>query len=130
MAVPEIAVRPWAMTDRQAVLAYSRSMADEAREWLIVFFVNDDLELLAADTIGRGTVSSVILPSASLICRGRGLGATGFILVHNHPSGDPTPSEADIKQTIRLAQLSQDMELRMLGHFVIGNEEMTEVGYW
>lgn len=118
------------MKDRQAVLAYSRSLADEAREWLIAFYVNDELELLAADTIARGTVSSVAIPRGQLICRGRSMGATGFILVHNHPSGDSTPTDADIKETVRLAQLSRDMELPMLAHFVIATDGMREVGFW
>lgn len=130
VVVPKIVVYPWRMTDRRAVLEYSRSLADEAREWLIAYFVNDELELLAADTIACGSVSSVRMPRGQLICRGRSMGATGFILVHNHPSGDSTPSKADIEQTVRLAQLSREMELPMLAHFVIASDGMREVGFW
>ena len=53
--------------------------------------------------------------------------ATGFILVHNHPSGDPTPSKEDIETTKRLYNAATLLGIELLDHIVIGNERYTSV---
>ena len=50
------------------------------------------------------------------------LSSTNFILVHNHPSGDPTPSIADIKLTIELVKKSRIINFEVLDHVIIGDE--------
>ena len=50
------------------------------------------------------------------------VGATGFVVIHNHPSGDPTPSGADLEATERLKKQAELMEIAMLDHIIIGGD--------
>jgi DNA repair protein RadC len=112
------------------VKEYVATLPLEAREWLLALFVDDELNLLAVDTVARGDISSCRVPIAHILCRGHRLDAKGFILVHNHPSGDPTPSAADISITRRLRRASEDLELPLLDHVVVAANGMTSVGYF
>jgi DNA repair protein RadC len=64
-----------------------------------------------------------------LISRGKALCAAGFILVHNHPSGDATPSNTDLKATARLAHVCRELDLPMLDHIIIAGNEIKSVGW-
>lgn len=125
---PALVYRPWHIRGRAAVRSYVASLTEEAHEWLMALFVDDELSLLAVDTIARGDVSSCKVNFARILCRGHALKAAGFILVHNHPSGDPTPSSDDIKVTSRLRRASVDLELPLLDHLIIAGEHMMSVG--
>lgn len=119
---------PWHVRSRKEVKAYVETLPLEAREWLLALFVDDGLNLLAVDTVARGDISSCPVPFARILCRGHALKATGFILVHNHPSGDPQPSDTDIQLTRRLRRASEDLDMPLLDHFVIAGDDMVNVG--
>ena len=125
---PDALFRPWHVRGRGAVKAYVATLGQEAREWLLALFVDKDLQLLAVDTIGRGDVSGVHVSFARILCRGHALNAAGFILVHNHPSGDPTPSADDIRTTARLAHASRELDMPLIDHLVVAGERMVSVG--
>ena len=105
-------------------------LAEETHEWLLAFYVDDELNLLATDTIAKGTIDSVTLDFGLVICRGRAIGAKGFFLVHNHPSGDATPSERDIALTQHLRRTSADLGIPLLDHFIVAGDNMEVVGTW
>jgi DNA repair protein RadC len=131
-AVPNF-FRPWHIRGPAEVKAYVESLGLEANEWLLALYVrqNDSIfELIAVDTVAQGDISSCPVPFGKIAYRGLQLEAEAFILVHNHPSGDPTPSMSDIRSTVRMARLSQDLDMPLLGHYVIANGEMRPVGYW
>ena len=92
--------------------------------------MDSDLNLIAVDTVARGNVSSCRVSIPLVICRGRFLGAAGFILVHNHPSGDSRPSSDDIDFTKRLSRIAAEMELPLLDHFIVAGSELRGVGEW
>ena len=119
--------RPWHVRGRAQVKAYVATLPLETREWLLAMFVDQDLNLLAVDTVGRGDIAACRVPFAKILCRGHALKASGFILVHNHPIGDPTPSTADIEMTRRLRWTSEELDMPLLDHFVIAGDEMTRV---
>lgn len=119
---------PWHVRSRKDVKAYVATLPLEAREWLLALFVDDNLNLLAVDTVARGEISSCRVPFATILCRGHTLRATGFILVHNHPSGDSAPSNADIQLTRRLRRASEDLDMPLLDHFVVAGDDMVSVG--
>ena len=123
-------VRPWHILGRQAVKRYVASLGEETYEWLLALFVDDNYNLLAVDTVARGDVGSCPVPFSRILCFGHSLGASGYVLVHNHPSGDPRPSRDDIQATVRLARLSGDMEIHLLDHLIIAGDRMTSVGYF
>lgn len=122
--------RPWRLNGKHAVKSYVESLGLEAREWLLALYVAADLELLAVDTVARGDISSCRLHFSRILCRGYRLGAAGFILVHNHPSGDPKPSHEDHRVTARLSYTSQNLEMPLLGHYILAGDQMSEVGCW
>lgn len=99
-------------------------------EWLLALYVSECLNLLSVETVGRGSISSVAIPTGSIIYRGRAMGAAGFFLAHNHPSGDPQPSKADIAVTCRLADVAREMDLPLLEHVVVVKGDIRTVGYW
>lgn len=119
---------PWHVRSRKDVKAYVATLPQEACEWLLALFVDDHLNLLAVDTVARGDISGCRVPFAHILCRGHALAATGFLLVHNHPSGDPTPSDTDIQLTRRLRRASEDLDMPLLDHFVIAGDDMVSVG--
>jgi DNA repair protein RadC len=90
--------------------------------------VDKHLNLLAVETIGRGDVAGVRINTAAILCRGHALKASGFFLVHNHPSGDPRPSATDIRTTNILRRLSHELDLPLLEHFIIAGDDLATVG--
>jgi DNA repair protein RadC len=122
--------RHWRLPNRKAVFDYVHSLGDEAFEWLCALYVDEGLNLLAVETICVGDPDSVKLDFGAIICRGRAHGAAGFILVHNHPSGDPRPSKADKQATARLRFVSEQMEMPLLDHFIVAGDRMESVGHW
>lgn len=109
-------------------MQYVESLGQEAREWLLALFVDAELNLLAVDTIARGELASCSVPFDRIIRRAFQLEAHAYLLVHNHPSGDPRPSESDILITRRLARLSADLDVPLLDHLIIAGERMMSCG--
>jgi len=128
---PNTFFRPWSLSHgRAAVKAYVESLGEEAHEWLLALYVDGDLGLLAVDTVARGDVSSCPVPFWKIIERAHALSAAGFVLVHNHPSGDLTPSMSDIRTTRRLADISRELDVPLLDHLIVARDQIVEVGYW
>ena len=127
---PSFAVRPWTLLHgRKAVKAYVESLGGEAREWLMALYVDCDMQLLAVDTIAQGDVADCPVPFWRVIDRAKALRARGFVLVHNHPSGDPTPSESDMQVTARLRYVSHELSVPLLDHLIIANGEVHAIGW-
>jgi DNA repair protein RadC len=116
--------RPWHVRGRGAVNAYVESLGQEAHEWLLALYVDDSLQLLAVDTVAKGDASSVELPTWRLLERGHALRAKGFILVHNHPSGDARPSQTDVRATMRLSRVSDELNMPLLDHLIVAGDEV------
>jgi DNA repair protein RadC len=112
------------------VKSYVESLGQEAHEWLLALYVDGHLQLLAVDTIARGDVGGCPVPFWKLIDRAHAIKAQGFVLVHNHPSGDPTPSQSDIQVTRKLAYLSHELDVPLLDHFILAGDELREIGEW
>jgi DNA repair protein RadC len=125
---PAALYRPWHVRGRSAVKAYVESLGQEAAEWLLALFVDKELNLLAVDTVARGDVSSCRVNFGQILVRAHALNAAGFILVHNHPSGNPTPSQDDVRITARLRHLSQELDLPLLDHLIIAGDKMKSMG--
>lgn len=127
--LPAVALyRPWHVRDRAALREYVRSLGKETHEWLLVLYVDARLQLLAVDTAARGSVSGCRVPFNRIMVHAWQLKASAYFLVHNHPSGDPRPSEADVRVTARLAQLSADLDVPLLDHLIIAGDEMISCG--
>ncbi len=81
--------------------------------------------LIADEELARGTVDHVPVYPREIMRRALELNASALILVHNHPSGDPTPSEADIAMTARIAHAAEVMGVTVHDHLIIGKGRET-----
>ena len=95
------------------------AMAHEKREHLRVLFLNRKNQLIADEVQQTGTVDHAPVYPREIVRRALELGATAMILVHNHPSGDPTPSDSDIAMTEEVIRAAQTLDLVVHDHIII-----------
>ncbi len=91
------------------------------KEHLYAIFLNTKGNVLKEQLITQGTISSSLLDGKDIFKWALKLSATALILVHNHPSGDPTPSIADLKSTTSFVNQAKIMEIIVLDHIIIGD---------
>ena len=96
-------------------------MARERVEQFRVLFLDTRNRLLADEAQGRGTVNHTPVYPREVIKRALELKATALILVHNHPSGDPTPSRDDIEMTQEVKRAAMALSIALHDHVIIGN---------
>jgi len=89
-------------------------------ETLQVLLLNVRRRLIRVDEIADGTLDSLLVHPREVFKAAIAAGAAAVVLVHNHPSGDPTPSEADIKVTRDLIRAGQLLKIDVLDHVIIG----------
>ena len=105
----------------QAILDYLRTaLAHETREAFRCLYLDRKNVLIADEAMGRGTVDHVPVYPREVLRRALELEASALILVHNHPSGDPTPSEADIVMTDRIRDGAEALGLALHDHVIVG----------
>ena len=111
-----------------AVLDYCHTtMAHRETEQFRVLYLDRKNVLIADEDQARGTVDHVPVYPREVVKRALELNASALILVHNHPSGDPTPSESDIEMTAKINDAAQALGLTLHDHLVIGRE--TELSF-
>lgn len=104
-----------------ALLDYCRTaMAHEKREQFRILFLDKKNALIADEVQQRGTVDHTPVYPREVVRRALDLSATAIILVHNHPSGDPTPSDADIRMTRTIVEAARHLGIAVHDHVVIG----------
>lgn len=89
------------------------------KEYLMAFFLNTRHQLIAKEVISIGTLTSSLAHPREIFAPAVAHAAAGIIVVHNHPSGDPSPSEEDIRLTKRLQQAGQIMGVELLDHLIV-----------
>ena len=103
----------------EALLRYLHlDMAREPVERFRVLFLNAQNRLLH-ESVADGCVSEAPVYPREIMRRALDVGATALILVHNHPSGDPTPSQTDIRSTQRIAEAGQALDISVHDHVII-----------
>jgi DNA repair protein RadC len=108
-----------------ALMDYVRSaMQTQSTEDFRVLFLDRKNQLIADEVVARGTVDRCPVYPREIMKRVLAHDATAVILVHNHPSGDPTPSHADIKMTEELARLLDALDTVVHDHLVVGREKV------
>ena len=104
------------------LLAYLHAiLAREKTEHLRILFLDNKNRLLADEAHVRGTVNHTPVYPREIVKRALELHATAMILVHNHPSGDPTPSAEDIAMTREVRAAGQGLGIVLQDHIIIGN---------
>jgi DNA repair protein RadC len=106
-----------------AVVDYCRtSMAFEGRELFRILFLDKKNGLIADEVQGSGTVDHTPVYPREVIRRALELSATAIVLVHNHPSGDPTPSSQDIKMTQDIIAIAKSLGVAVHDHIIVGRD--------
>jgi DNA repair protein RadC len=106
-----------------SVLDYCRTaMAFAAKEQLRVLFLDKRNRLIADEVQQEGTVDHTPVYPREVVKRALELSATAVILVHNHPSGDPTPSQADIAMTKEIVSVAQPLGISVHDHIIVGKD--------
>jgi len=119
LAREEAMVKP-VLSSWQALTDYLRvSMARETREQFRVLFLNRKNMLIADEVQGQGTIDHTPLYPREVVKRALEHGAAALILVHNHPSGDPTPSKADIAMTREVKDACAKLGIVLHDHLIV-----------
>ncbi len=104
-----------------ALVDYCRTaMADESREQFRILFLDKKNALIADEVQQRGTVDHTPVYPREVVKRALELSATAIILVHNHPSGDPAPSSADIAMTRKIIEAAGHLGIVVHDHIIVG----------
>src|SRR6185295_7043299 len=120
MALGEINERE-VLSSWSKVVDYCRaSMAFEEREQFRILFLDRKNALIADEIQQTGTVDHTPVYPREVIRRALELSATAVVLVHNHPSGDPTPSRADIQMTKAIIDIASPLGISVHDHIIVG----------
>ena len=112
----------------KAAFSLAKRMADELREdnrlleveHFHVVLVNAKRRLIRVETLARGTLDSLVTHSRDVFRPAISANASAVFLAHNHPSGDPTPSEADIRFTRDIVRAGKLLKIDVLDHIILG----------
>ena len=118
-------------TDLEDYLTFT--LRGQSHERVIGLFLDTKNGLIADEVLGEGTVDHVPLYPRKGVERALQHGAQNVILVHNHPSGDPTPSSGDLATTKQVAQALATMEIALHDHVIVGatrNISMRGLNAW
>ena len=119
----EAAAKRPVISSWSALLAYVKTaLAHEAREQFRVLFLDKRNQMVADEILGRGTVDHAPVYPREVVRRALELSASAVILVHNHPSGDPTPSQADIEMTRQVVEAGRALRITVHDHLVVGRD--------
>jgi DNA repair protein RadC len=109
--------------DAARILAPMFAAAEAER--IVVIHLDSGQNLLGMTVEAAGEAEDVALPVAAIAASALRLGAEGIVVAHNHPSGNPEPSDADRDSTRRLAEVVRSIGVRLVDHLVFGGGETT-----
>ncbi len=116
-------VKKPALSSWPQVLDYLRlAQGFEQREQFRILFLDKKNMLIADEVQGRGTVDHTPVYVREVVKRALELSASAIILVHNHPSGDPTPSRADIDMTRMIVSVAKPLGIEVHDHVIVGRQ--------
>jgi DNA repair protein RadC len=122
MARVAVIARP-VISSSPALLAYVRTqLAAAPREEFRVLFLDKKNRLIRDERLGQGTVDHAPVYPREIVRRALELSASALILLHNHPSGDPTPSAADVEMTRQIVAAARALNLVVHDHLVVGRQ--------
>jgi DNA repair protein RadC len=118
----EVSERP-VLSSWSNVLDYCRTaMAFGEKEQLRILFLDKRNALIADEVQQTGTVDHTPVYPREVVKRALELSATAIVLVHNHPSGDPTPSRADIQMTQAIVEIARPLGIAVHDHLIVGKD--------
>jgi len=111
-----------------ALFSYLKlTMAHCEREAFRVLFLDKKNQLIADEILGQGTVDHAPVYPREVLRRALELSASALILVHNHPSGDPTPSSADVEMTRQIVEAGKALRIVIHDHVIVGRSDVVSL---
>jgi DNA repair protein RadC len=121
MMAAEVREKP-VLNNWDRLLGYLHAaLAREKVEQFRILFLDPKNRLIADEAQAKGTVNHTPVYPREVVKRALELHATALILVHNHPSGDPTPSRADMEMTTQIRDAAALLEIVVHDHLILGN---------
>lgn len=112
---------------RDVYIQVGRAMlAEQEQEHLVVISLNVKNGIIGVSDVYRGNVSSSLVRVGELFRDAVRMNATGIILVHNHPSGDPTPSPDDLHLTAEALAAGRLLDIKLLDHIIVAEGDAFE----
>ena len=116
------------LTSWDAVQTYLRArLAAEPREGFHVLFLDKKNQLIADERMGEGTVDHAPVYPREVVRRALELSASALVLAHNHPSGDPAPSSADVDMTRQVVEAAKALRIAVHDHLVVGGDRVVSL---
>ena len=106
----------------QVAHLYMEKMRHEEREKAILLCLNNKNKLINETILSIGTINSASLSPRDVFINALKTGAAFVVLLHNHPSGDPTPSRADVELTNKIRESGYMLDIMLKDHIIIGNQ--------
>ena len=113
-----------------AVAELCAEMRFLSHESLRVILLNTKQELIKVVSVSQGTLNEALAHPREVFKPVIAFSAYAFIMVHNHPSGDPSPSEADLRLTRRILEASRILQLQLIDHVIIGSPAAGKSSYF
>lgn len=111
------------LSSPESVLNFSRiKLTGLSNEALMAIYVNVKNQVIDYEMLNEGTVDNVVIYPRRIIEGALRHHASGLIIVHNHPSGNPEPSEEDRVLTSSLSEISKTLDIRLLDHIIVGRD--------
>lgn len=135
LALLELAKRLGEKRGERSVVTCPEDAADyaaprlryESREHMCAMLLNVKNHIIAWETISIGSLDASVVHPREVFKPAIIKGAASIILVHNHPSGDPTPSKEDLEVTARMVQVGKIMNISVLDHIIVGGDKFVSL---
>lgn len=115
---------------RDAVDHARRALGAEPRETMVALMLDARRCVIAIAIVSRGTLASTLANPREVFGPALRLNAAAIVLAHNHPSGDPTPSDDDRAVTLRMAEAGRVLGIPLVDHVVIGDPTAASGRWW
>lgn len=97
------------------------------REQILIVFIDSKSKVLKDMVISTGTVNTSIVAPREIFLNALKYGATSIIMLHNHPSGNPSPSKEDINTTKRIKEAGNLIGIKLMDHIIIGDNKFVSL---
>ena len=111
----------------KAIIYFENQLRFLPREEFHLALLNIKQELIRTVQVSTGNIKSIELDAREIFREAIRSNAAGIILAHNHPSGDPTPSERDIITTKKIYEMGKQLDVHILDHIIVGAKKSTSL---
>jgi len=109
-------------TTPAALVELFRHLRTKQQEYVYGVYLSPRLQIVHTELLTKGTTDSVLIDARDVLYFGIKFRSRQFVLIHNHPSGDPKPSSEDIEQTKRIVSAAELLTMKLIDHIIIAKE--------